>query len=190
MKRRDPCRLAVEVLEDRTMPAFFSWIGGGSNLWENAADWDQNAVPTLADDVNISVANATVVNQQGAAAAHSILTDSSVHLVINDSLTLDAGGSIFGQLSVAGSLSLGSGLSYLSVGSLDLTGQVHLGAGAELALLPGASTLHTGAIIDGDGLVTNYGAVAMDGDATVNNLDHAGTLVGPGVLTITGTMNW
>ncbi|MFO0850510.1 MAG: right-handed parallel beta-helix repeat-containing protein [Gemmataceae bacterium] len=47
-------RLRFEHLEDRVTPATVTWDGGAGTLnWEDALNWDTNALPTAADDVVI-----------------------------------------------------------------------------------------------------------------------------------------
>ena len=47
------------MLERRDTPALVNWTGaGGDQLWENANNWDQNAVPTIVDDVSTMTAHA------------------------------------------------------------------------------------------------------------------------------------
>lgn len=44
----------LEILEDRLAPANVSWDGGAGTLaWNDAANWDTNSLPGLADDVFI-----------------------------------------------------------------------------------------------------------------------------------------
>src|SRR5262245_60895897 len=51
---RPASRLAVERLEDRLTPSTVFWDGGGDNLnWSDARNWNNDALPTAADDVTI-----------------------------------------------------------------------------------------------------------------------------------------
>ncbi|MBI1830055.1 MAG: hypothetical protein HYR84_01230, partial [Planctomycetes bacterium] len=192
-RRRPPTRLAVEVLEDRVNPSSFNWTGaGGDNLWENPANWDQiDHLPTIDDSASIATANAPIVNQQGNIAVGFLMDSTAYDLIIHGNLTVGQGAMISGRLVVDGSVTAASGIgNTISADSLDLAGQIHLAAGSQLSLFGTTSMLHTGAAIDGDGTLNNFGTLAIDGDATVNNLTDAGNLAAPGVLTITGTMNW
>jgi Ca2+-binding RTX toxin-like protein len=47
-------RRELEALEDRTTPAIVTWDGGAGTFdWNDAANWDNNALPTSVDDVII-----------------------------------------------------------------------------------------------------------------------------------------
>ncbi|MBI2804555.1 MAG: hypothetical protein HYX68_06175 [Planctomycetes bacterium] len=189
VKRRP---LFVETLEDRTTPAFFNWTGtAGDNLWDTPGNWDQNVLPTIADDVSINQASADIlVNQAGAARSISMMT--SVNLVVNNSLTIDQNANISGQMKVAGTLTANANASLWPSGGMDVRGDINLDTGSQLTLMNGNSILGDGAAITGAGLVSfGMGSVTVEGTATIENLTMTGgDLQGPGALTITGTMNW
>src|ERR1043165_4781226 len=182
-------RLSIEVLEDRTTPTLFSWTGtGNDNLWENPDNWDQSgALPTINDNVYIGTGG-TIVNQQGAITAHSIMC--GANLAIHDSLTVSGYCSLGGQLQVDGTLTLLAGASVYG-GAVDLTGQAHLGTGSQLTFA-GDSIVHGGqAVIDGAGkAILNGGTLTIDGNESISNLDvSGGVLQGSGALTLTDTLN-
>ncbi|MBI2804648.1 MAG: hypothetical protein HYX68_06650, partial [Planctomycetes bacterium] len=189
MKRRP---LFLEVLEDRTTPAFFNWTGtAGDNLWGTPGNWDQNALPTISDDVSISQANTDIlVNQAGAVRSVSMM--SSVNLIVNNSLTIDQSANISGQLIVAGTLTANANASLWPSGGIVVSGAINLEIGSQLTVMSGSSILRDGAAIAGAGTVSlGMGNLTVEGTATFHNFNMTGgNLLGPGMLTITGTMNW
>src|SRR5437764_117606 len=63
---RKPLRkraLQVETLEDRCVPAAVTWDGGGDgSSWQDPLNWSGDAVPGVADQVQIDqLGNTTVV---------------------------------------------------------------------------------------------------------------------------------
>ena len=60
--RRRGAALALERLEDRTVPSTVSWINAAGGDWDNAANWSTGMVPTATDDVVIEDASITVVS--------------------------------------------------------------------------------------------------------------------------------
>jgi hypothetical protein len=180
-------------LERRDNPSTFNWTGlGGDNVWSDPGNWDQNAVPTTNADVTIANATADVIVDMPAT-VNSVSDFSNFNLNVQNALTVNSSMSVGGlmggaQLIVSGSVTANTG-AMLNVTALDLSGQIHLAAGSQL-WLSGNATLHGGPTIDGDGVVTmTMGSMSIADSATVNNLNLSATVQGPGVLTITGTMN-
>jgi hypothetical protein len=55
-RRQTRVLLTLEGLEDRITPSNVSWTGADNNLsWSDPKNWSNNAVPTISDDVTISV---------------------------------------------------------------------------------------------------------------------------------------
>jgi len=82
-------RIALEELEDRTVPAIVSWDGGaGTSLWNDAANWSGNVLPTAADDVLIS-GPATVTLASGTTTIKSLVSSAKVN-VQNSNVVLTA----------------------------------------------------------------------------------------------------
>src|SRR5262245_530570 len=58
-RRRRPelTRLLVELLEDRTVPTTFTWLGADAGDWNFGANWDQGTAPTT--DAAVVINNGT-----------------------------------------------------------------------------------------------------------------------------------
>src|SRR5271165_7112685 len=85
-------RLALEVLENRTMLSQVNWINPAGADWDTPANWSTGAVPTASDDAVIKVSgNVTITHTQNT-------TDSVNSIMATDPITLSGG-----TLSVAGS---------------------------------------------------------------------------------------
>jgi hypothetical protein len=98
--------------------AAISWKNPVSGDWDVATNWSTDTVPTSADDVTISASGAYTVTVSGADAANSLTFSApSASLVENA-----------GSLTIAGSLTLDSGLVSLNeantIGSIDISGGV------------------------------------------------------------------
>src|SRR5262245_3979522 len=137
-------RPLVERLEDRTVPAAVSWDGGAGTLnWNDAANWDTNALPTATDDVVIDVpASAiTVTHGSGTTSIHS--------LTCQESLTLSGGSfSIAAPSTIAGAFAL-SGGSLSGAGGLTVSGLTTWTGGGMSGL--GVTNADGGLLINGAG---------------------------------------
>src|SRR6516165_7493133 len=109
-------RLGFEVLEDRVVPASYSWTGGAGTLnWADAGNWSNNVVPGSGDDVTINKAGVDTIAITGAQSVRSLNdTTAALSIASGGSLSLAsvAATSTFGQnvtVQSGGSLSVGSG---------------------------------------------------------------------------------
>ena len=158
----------VEQLEDRSLLASVVWDGGALTLnWNDADNWEPNAVPTAADDVTIGDQASPIIVTGATAAARSI---SSAE-----------------QLQVLGSLSIGEG-GTLS-GGLDLSGGT-LSTGGLLTVSSNSSW--SGGTLTGTGTFANSGHLSLSGNpakALTGTLtfQNSGTVAhsGLGFLTLT-----
>ncbi len=153
--------LRLESLEDRRMLATVNWDGGGDGTsWENPLNWDTDALPTSADDVNINViaSNPTIQVGSGAHTIRSLTTEEAVEMtggsltintssVLNNSLTNNGG-----DLSLVGGTISGTAGIANDAGTLTLRG-VTLDVG-----LTNATSLTTGSTVSLNGTVTNQAA--------------------------------
>jgi hypothetical protein len=136
-------KLALEILEDRVVPAAVTWIAGNGD-WDVATNWSTGTVPGAADDVDINVSGVTITHT--AATAHSVnsLKLEAGTLTGPDSLT------VTGQFTWTGGTLGGSG-SLTAAGGASINGNVTLD-GRTLANA-GTATWATGTILAGDGAV-------------------------------------
>ena len=111
VKRRSRKR-GFEVLEVRRMLTTVYYVGGAAGRWDQASDWSNDAVPTLADDVSINTAApATVTIQSGdTESVHSLTTATGDTLAITGgSLGVTANSTIAGDFSMTGGSLTASG---------------------------------------------------------------------------------
>src|SRR5262245_38227869 len=133
--------------------------------------------------------NITVVNQQGAIAAHSVSCFGG--LDIRGALTVGASSTVWGPLQIEGSLTVQSSSTLTAMAGAGISGQVHLGASSFLSVYNGSSALQDQSQIDGAGwFILASGGLTVAGGASVQNVS-CGTgisLAGSGTLTVAGTM--
>jgi hypothetical protein len=172
-----------------------AWTGlGGDSQWSTAANWSNPAGPSPLDDVVINAPGQTI-NAAGPIAAHTL--QSSAALSVTGSLELDAFSQITGAFNIQPSqtsqdtLDVANGATVELLGGGSLAGNITLGQGAQL-ILGGNFTMAPGTTITGPGtLVLPTGAtLTVNGQVTVQNLNQAGSLTGPGNLEITSSLNW
>jgi len=172
---------AVEALEPRLVLATVTWDGGaGTSVWNDAANWDTDVVPTIADDVVIPAGGSGAITLSGDAEAGTLLSERAI--VVDGGRTLEIavsaemhadlalpGGTLRGGVLgfEAGALAFGSnpgtldGVTVLDeilpgFGRVRLEGSTRfpavrmLGHGGQVLLAPGY-TLHDDIIIEGEG---------------------------------------
>jgi hypothetical protein len=145
-------RLAVETLEDRTVPASINWTGAVSSDWATAGNWDANAVPGASDlaVINLVKTNAPIVS-----------ADTTVGGVELDggSLTLNATLTDNGDLTFAG-----PNAAQLSGGTINVLGNVVLSSSTNMSF---SSTIG----VQGDW--TNSGSGAVDATGSTVNFNNS-----------------
>lgn len=134
---RQSLGLALEALEDRTVPTTINWINPGSGNWDAPANWSTGSLPGSADDVVINTSAAATITVRGGdtIAIHSLTT------AANDQLSMTGG-----FLQFTADSTMGAGLS-LSNGLLSSLGNLSIA---------GAYT-QTGGVLTGPGSVTVAG---------------------------------
>src|SRR5690349_28653 len=66
-------RLGFERLEDRVVPASYSWTGGAGTLnWADAGNWSGNVTPGSGDDVTINKSGVGTIAITGAQSVRSL----------------------------------------------------------------------------------------------------------------------
>ena len=174
-----------EILETRIAPASANWIGGVSNNWADAGNWDTGQVPgaqagdATSLDVTINVPGVTVNLPSGSFAIHSLTVVGNDHLGISGgSLTLSAASSITNLDLTSGTITANAKLSLTGFSTLDGGGSNFSGVIENDGAL---SIISSNPHIIG-GTFTNAGAVT-EGNARLD-LNNTGTSV---VNTATGT---
>ena len=148
-------RNLFEPLEDRRMLSVVSWTGAGnSELWDNPANWSNNHVPTLSDDVKIDAAGSPTIVYDSSAATTTI---GSISLAANDTLSVTGG-----SLTVAGG---GASLTSTLVGSLSMTGGSLAASGAATAVVvSGPTTVSNASLSATDGAMFSLPGLTNAGD--------------------------
>ncbi len=131
----------LECLEERVLLTAVHWVGGATGLWDQAANWSNDAVPTTADDVTINSGTATTVTIQSGdvesinslttAAGNTLaMTGGSLAIAANSVL---AGNFNFsgGTLGGAGNVTFDATVNWTG-GTMAGTGTTDIAAGATL----------------------------------------------------------
>ncbi len=204
-------RLGFEMLEDRIVPASYSWTGGAGTLnWADAGNWSGTVVPGSGDDVTINKSGVGTIAITGAQSVRT-LNDTTAALSIASggslSLAAVAASSTFGQnvtVQSGGALSVGAGASVLLQPNVTLTdsGTMTMASGDTLSLssnYPGGTQLVVNGTLSLSGDTVNapgqgYGGVALTvnsgGELTASNTTFslstvtlaAGSVFNPGDL--------
>jgi hypothetical protein len=199
-------RLTLEALEERRLPATFTWVLNGSGDFNTAANWhDQNnnpGVPGPNDDavvnqtgINITSSTANTVNSILCSAALTIANGSTFTVAdvsknsFISTLTLSAGTTLqanAGNQAGTGTLFIGGGT---GAGNLVATA----GAIINFTNNPNQFDINAGTSLTGAGMFLIAGGLVklnVDVNAPANFELENGTLEGPGTLTITNTFTW
>ena len=88
-------------MENRCLLSVVNWTGGGDGTsWTDAANWDGNLLPTLADDVVIDIAGEQTVSiADGKQAAHSLIAN-DVIIVSGGSLQVETTAAVNASLTL------------------------------------------------------------------------------------------
>jgi hypothetical protein len=193
--RRRSCRLDLEQLEERTVPAvvhFIGGIGGHSPMWSDPLNWDTGQPPGPSDDALIGVTGITIY-LDGDVTVHSLQTASPLGVNSYSSLTLASVSSASAMFYVGGTLTLEPGAQFSLSGSGMLWGTYNLQDGSELELAGGSFLVGGGSQVSGPGVVrVDGGTMDVEGPVSADTveLDPGGELTGPGELTGHGTFTW
>ena len=145
--RREKTRfLRRERLEPRHLLATVSWDGGaGTELWDDAANWSNDALPTSSDDVMISAAaDVTVVHNRNVTQIRSLTTNSPFQLSGGE-LSISEDATIHSEFTLSGGVLTGDadvelrGASVWSGGEMDGGGKTTVAADGQLTILSGVS---------------------------------------------------
>ncbi len=169
----------LEALEDRTLLATVTWVGGSGD-WDNAANWrdDQmvNRLPTSADDAVIDVSGITVTHASGKDAVGS--------LTVNDPFTLSGG-----SLTVLRQLQVQNNNTFTLSGGVLVSAT--LAVGSTLTCAPAGQAILDQVTIDGllDLAANNDAAVNVTDGLTVNGQVQLGSADGStyGILAFSST---
>lgn len=172
---------AVERLENRTLLATVAWDGGaGTFNWNDAANWSDDSLPGVGDDVMIDVAgDVTILHPSGNTFINSLNSHEAIDLT-GGSLTLAAQSGVDGAFNNSGVVELQAGELLLRGGGFS-SGSFHVGVGAELQFR-GTHSLDSTSAVTGAGEVriangTTLIAGTYDFLGTTTVSDSSGTLV-------------
>ncbi|MDL2285048.1 autotransporter-associated beta strand repeat-containing protein, partial [Oxalobacter sp. OttesenSCG-928-P03] len=159
---------------------------GNTESWATPANWDQNSVPSNADDVNISNGGTANIGAGGTREAN----DLSVGGTSSSALNISGGG----KLALSGRSTIGNAANTTGIVTVDGTGSsltasgvFHVGFNGTgtLNITKGATALTTNLAIIGENTGSN-GTVTVDGSGSL--LTVQGTFLGVGGYG-TGTLN-
>ncbi|MBC8106086.1 MAG: hypothetical protein H7Z14_05815, partial [Anaerolineae bacterium] len=180
MKRRNPANhpwatqrrgnvarhaYACEALEQRLFLSAVSWINAAGGAWTTPANWSNNAVPSVADDVTINLPGTYAVTGAGSTINSLVLGAATGTQTLNVSATL----------SIAVSSTVGShGAFVLSSGTLS-----------------GAGTLSISGTFDwSGGSMVGSGMTIIAAAATATISSAATKYLDSGTLQVNGTANY
>jgi hypothetical protein len=199
----------MEVLEDRTVPALFNWVGGDAlqpTWWSRPDNWSPEGVPGLGDDVIIADPTwecvQTVPNEE--ISNLTVSDDSSLNaglqgLIVDGNAVFDNSTFSGGKLTLNGAGALtdtvawtGGELATSGTGAWTNTGTINVG---------GAATTYVtlGGTLNNDGTITVTSQIFYFDAGTLTNLadgtftiqgDHVvvGTTSGPSNFNNSGTV--
>jgi hypothetical protein len=197
--------MALEWLEDRLAPAVISWDGGGGDFrWENPLNWSNDALPSAADDVQISTPGITVTHSSGDDSVSTLTSQAALWIsggtlavegasTIHDALTMTNGATLTGSgdITIDGQLDWESGTISGPGTQLALLGNAAISFGslrgrtlvsAATATITGRLGLYDGAVLDNQGTLVlgNTGSVWRGaGDASDVLLLNRGSVTKP-----------
>jgi hypothetical protein len=188
LQARRRLALAVEVLEDRTVPA--NWTGNVSTDWATGGNWDTGLVPGAADPVTIGTATRNPILSAATTIA-SLTLNTGGNLQLNANLQVNGSVLTGGTVNLAsnatltvnnGSFTFNSGAAISTTGTVAMTGT----AAANLSPGTGAS-LPKITISNTGGVTTTGGAFSVASlDVTTGSLTLGNTLTDKGAFTQEG----
>jgi hypothetical protein len=177
------------------------WVASGSNAnWNRAANWS-NGVPTANDDVVIGSGSETTSDDNigslsldtltiNSTHAYQVMVNSSGVLTIQSTLTLDSGSSLTsaGTLRLQGGGTISGSLATSGIGALTLNGTFNV-AGGSIINASGASLTLAGATLN-SGTLSGPGAIAATGTNALDSVINSAALtVRGGTTTFAGGSN-
>lgn len=193
--RRSP--LALEPLEDRRLPATFTWVQNAGGDFNNAANWrDENNNPGVPGANDDAVINTTGINVTSSTSntVNSLLCGAQLTLLGGTFSIADAGKNshINTLVQNAGTtLQANAGTLFVSGGSS--SGTLVAASGAMITFGNDQFSMNAGSSLTGAGLFFVGGGMLtlnVDENAPANFQVDGGAVNGPGILTITNTFTW
>ncbi len=153
-----------EFLESRLLLTAVQWVGGATGLWDQKANWSNDAVPAAADDVTVNTP-ATITIQSGDSESVGSLT------TVSNSMLSITGGSL--SVGRSGDSTLNSILS----GGLAMTGGSLTANGTNVTLLVNGTTAASAASLytEGGATLTLPGLTSYTANGTESTLEATGT---------------
>ena len=141
-------------MEERSVPATFTWVGANSGDWSLGTNWDQGSAPDTGADVVIN--NGTTPIYNTTVAINSLSVGSTSGLAVNGgTLAIDAASTV-GVLAI-------SNATLTTNAALHVTGSLSLGAGGD------GTTLNGTGVVTIDGLFTWFAGVQSGSGRTIAN---------------------
>jgi hypothetical protein len=170
---------SCEALEPRLLLAAVSWdAGAGDGLWNSAANWSNDAVPTAADDVTIDLAGTYTVTLSGTAASINSLSlggaSGTQTLAVSTGVSLAAPSTISANGAFAQSSgTLGGAGDVTITGTFNWTGGMMSGSGKTIIASGGTLNLSGGGtlsrVLQNDGTASWTGGGYNFSGGTFNN---------------------
>jgi phage baseplate assembly protein gpV len=202
-------RPTLEALEDRRLPATFTWALSGSGDFNAAANWrDQNnnpGVPGANDDAVVPPSSTPItITSSSSNTVNSLLLNADATLTVAGGTftVVDVGKNSFlnNLILDAGATLQASANSQANSGTLDIgggtgAGALVVGAGAAINFTnnPNEFDVNAGSSFSGTGTVQVAGGlVRLNTNVTIPTsfAIQSGTVEGPGTVTIPGTFTW
>jgi hypothetical protein len=171
-------RSFLETLEQRLALAAVAWDGGGDGTsWTDAANWSEDLLPELDDDVTIDVAGSpTITLSSGTQSIRSLVSNANLTLS-GGSLQVSAASQVNGNVSLSGGALAGTG-DFTVSGSLLWTSGAMAGSGR--TIIASSGTLSMPAIsgtarslqrvLENNGTATwTASTLPMNGGTFINN---------------------
>ena len=194
-------RAGFEELEQRLFLAAVMWDGGGDRQLARCANWDNDAVPTAADDVTIpDTALAEVRIFAADAVARSLTMDADLRIQSSSTLTLIQGAVVNGTLTLGNNSTQYGVLRFNTTAQQTLggTGQVvfaytsslfnnMLAAGSGVTLTIGPNTTIRGGhgVVRAEAassVIVNQGTISADTSGRTLTIDGSGSIINTGTM--------
>ena len=178
-----PSPLALEILEERSTPAVFTWTGSADHDWFNSANWSSDMSPDNGTPNIPDAGDSAIFNNGAAAFATNSAPVTLTTLTVSDG-TLNLGAGI-----AVDTANFSAGMGTVSTGSSALTISNELQLSSANAVISSGNTI----AVQGSNVVTD--AVSGPGSRSITlsggtmTLDGVGLGIGGLISSVTATSN-